>query len=69
VNRSIDNDNDTAGKHVNNTLAIARQLLPKQVPSTTNTYVTMESVFYAVRAEMLYPRQVTCRSSGLTEAL
>jgi hypothetical protein len=49
-------------KRVNNTWAIARQLLGKGVPVATNTHVTVEvlldynngnSVFYVVHAEML----------------
>jgi hypothetical protein len=32
----------TAGKHVNNTRAIARQLLGKQVPAEMNTHATIE---------------------------
>jgi hypothetical protein len=52
----------TAGKHVNNTRAIARQLLDKRVPAATDTQATVEvlldykngkGVFYVVRAEML----------------
>jgi hypothetical protein len=51
----------TAGKHVNNTQAIARQLLGKRVPAATDMHTTVEvlldykngnSVFYVVRAEM-----------------
>jgi hypothetical protein len=49
----------TAGKHVNNTRAIARQLLGKQVPTSTDTHATVDvlfdynngnGVFYVVRA-------------------
>jgi hypothetical protein len=52
----------TAGKHVNNTRAIARQLLGKRVTAATDTHATVEvlldynnrnGVFYVVRAEML----------------
>jgi hypothetical protein len=52
----------TAGKHVNNSRAIARQLLGKLFPAATNTRATVEvlldyndgsGVFYVVRAEML----------------
>jgi hypothetical protein len=52
----------TAGKHVKNTRAIARQVLGKRVPAATDTYATVEvlldynngnGVFYVVRAEML----------------
>jgi hypothetical protein len=52
----------TAGKHVNNTRAIARQPLGKRVPAATDTHATVEvlleynsgnGVFYVVRAEML----------------
>jgi hypothetical protein len=52
----------TAGKYVNNTRAITRQLLGKRVPETTDTHATAEvllrynirnGVFYVVRAEML----------------
>jgi hypothetical protein len=51
-----------AGKHVNNTRAIARQLLGKRVPAATHTHETVQillhynngnGVFYVVRAEML----------------
>jgi hypothetical protein len=51
-----------AGKRVNNTQAIVRQLLGKRVPAATNTHATIEvllnynngkGVFYVVRAEML----------------
>jgi hypothetical protein len=52
----------TAGKHFNNTGAIARQLLGKWVLAATDTHATVEvllgynngnGVFYVVRAEML----------------
>jgi hypothetical protein len=52
----------TAGKLVNNSRAIARQLLGKRVPAATDTHATVElllnsnngnGVFYVVRAEML----------------
>jgi hypothetical protein len=52
----------TAGKHVNNTRAIARQLLGKRVPAATDIHTTVEvlldynngnSVFCVVRAEIL----------------
>jgi hypothetical protein len=52
----------TAGKHVNNTRAVARQLLGKRVPAAMDTHATVEvlldynngnGVFYVVRAEML----------------
>jgi hypothetical protein len=51
----------TAGKHVNNTRAIARRLLGKRVPAATDTHATGEvlldynngnGVFYVVRAEI-----------------
>jgi hypothetical protein len=51
----------TAGKHVNFTRAIARQLLGKWVPAATDTHATVEVLlvnnngkgfFYVVRAEM-----------------
>jgi hypothetical protein len=53
----------TAGKNVNNTRAIDRQLLGKRVPAATETHATVEvlldynngnDVFYVVRAEVLY---------------
>jgi hypothetical protein len=52
----------TAGKHVNNTRAIARQLLGKRVPAVTATHATVEvlldynnenGVFCVDRAEIL----------------
>jgi hypothetical protein len=52
----------TAGKHVNNTRAIARQLLGKRVPAATDMHATVEvlldynngnGVFYVIRAEIL----------------
>jgi hypothetical protein len=52
----------TASKHVNNTWAIARQLLGERVPATTDTHETVEvllgykdwkSVSHVVGAEML----------------
>jgi hypothetical protein len=52
----------TAGKHVNNTLAIGRQILGEQVPAATIKRETVEvlldykngnGVFYVVRAEMI----------------
>jgi hypothetical protein len=52
----------TAGKHVNNTRAIARELLGKRVPAATDMHTTVEvlsdhnngnGVLYVVRAEML----------------
>jgi hypothetical protein len=52
----------TAGKHVNNTQAIARQLLGERVPAATDTHATVEvlldynngnDVLYVVRAEVL----------------
>jgi hypothetical protein len=52
----------TAGEHVSNTRAIARQLLCKRIPAATDTHATIEvllnynngkSVFYVVLAEML----------------
>jgi hypothetical protein len=61
----------TVGKHVNNTLAIARQLLGKRVPSATDTHATFEvlldyyngnGVFYVVRAEMLRAGSAEFRS-------
>jgi hypothetical protein len=51
----------TAGKHVNNTRAIARQLLGTRVLAITDTHATLEvlsnynngnGVFYVVRAEI-----------------
>jgi hypothetical protein len=36
----------TAGKHVNNTRAIASQLLGKQVPTATETHATIEERGY-----------------------
>jgi hypothetical protein len=53
----------TAGKHINNTLAITRQPLGKEVPVTMNTYAMVKvlllynngiGVFYVVLAEILY---------------
>jgi hypothetical protein len=50
-----------ASKHVNNTRAIAKQLLGKRAPVVTGTHATVEVlldynigkyVFYVVRAEM-----------------
>jgi hypothetical protein len=35
----------TVGKHINNTRAIARQLLGKWVPAATYTYATVEVLF------------------------
>jgi hypothetical protein len=52
----------TAGEHVNNTRAIARQPLGKRVPTATDSHVTVDGlldynngkgVSYVVRAEML----------------
>jgi hypothetical protein len=52
----------TAGKHVNNTWAIARQLLGKRVPAATDMHATVDvlldynsgnGVSYVVRAEIL----------------
>jgi hypothetical protein len=52
----------TAGKDVNNTRAIARQMLGKRVPTVTDTHATAKvfldynngnGVFYVIRAEML----------------
>jgi hypothetical protein len=51
----------TAGKHVNNSQAIARELLSKRVPAATDTHGTAEVLldfnnenvgFYVVRAEI-----------------
>jgi hypothetical protein len=46
-----------AGKHADNTRAIARQLFGKRFPTTTVevllVYNTENGVFYVVRAEML----------------
>jgi hypothetical protein len=51
-----------AGKHVNNTRAIARQLLIKRVPAAMDTQAMVEvllyfsnenGVFYVIHAEML----------------
>jgi hypothetical protein len=36
----------TVGKHVNNTRAIARRLLSKEVPEATNTHKKMEEQGY-----------------------
>jgi hypothetical protein len=53
---------ETVGKHVNNTRAIARQLLGKRIPAATDTHATVEvfldynngnGIFYVVRAELL----------------
>jgi hypothetical protein len=61
----------TAGKYVNNTRAIARQLLDKRVPSAAYTHATVEvlldyyngnGVFYVVRTEMLRAGSVEFRS-------
>jgi hypothetical protein len=50
----------TAGKHVNNTRAIARQLIGKRIPEATDMHATVEvlldynngnGVLYVVRAE------------------
>jgi hypothetical protein len=50
------------GKHVNNTRAIARQLVGKRVPMETSKHATVEvlldynngnGVFYVVRAEKI----------------
>jgi hypothetical protein len=52
----------TVSKHVHNTRAIARKLLGKRVPASTDTHTMVEvlldykngnGVFYVVRAEML----------------
>jgi hypothetical protein len=52
----------TAGKHINNMRAIARQLLGKRVPAAKDTHATVDlfldfnngnGVFYVVRAEVL----------------
>jgi hypothetical protein len=52
----------TAGKHVNNTWDIARQLLGKRIPAATDTHAMVEVLldynngncgFYVVRAEIL----------------
>jgi hypothetical protein len=52
----------TAGKHINNTKPIDRQLLTKRVPATNDPHATVEvmleynngnCVFYVIRAEML----------------
>jgi hypothetical protein len=52
----------TVAKHINNTRAIAKQLLDKQVPAATDTHATVEvlldynngnGVFYVDRTEML----------------
>jgi hypothetical protein len=61
----------TAAKHVNNTRAIARQLLGKRVPAATDTHATIKvlfdynngnGVFYVVRAEVLQAGTVEFRS-------
>jgi hypothetical protein len=53
---------ETAGKHANNTRAIAKQLLGIRAPAATDTHATVEvlldysnrnGVFCVVRAEML----------------
>jgi hypothetical protein len=63
----------TAGKHVNNTRAIARQLLGKRVSATKDTHATVEvlfdyntgnGVFYVVRAEMSSAEKVEFRELG-----
>jgi hypothetical protein len=52
----------TAGKHIKNTRAVARQQLRGHVPTATDTHATVEllldynngkGVSYVVRAEML----------------
>jgi hypothetical protein len=52
----------TAGKHVNNTCGIARQLLSKRVPVATDTHALVKELldynnendaFYVVHAKML----------------
>jgi hypothetical protein len=52
----------TARKHINNTWAIARQLLSKRVPAAMDKHATVKvlldynnenDVFYVVHAEML----------------
>jgi hypothetical protein len=52
----------TAGKHKNNTWAIARQLLCQRVPAATDTHETIETLLdynngngalYVLRAKML----------------
>jgi hypothetical protein len=52
----------TAGKHVNNTSVVARQLLGKRVPAATDMHSTVHvflkykngnDVFYVVRTQML----------------
>jgi hypothetical protein len=57
-----ENNGTTTGKHVNNTRAIARQLLCKWNPAATVMYAAVEvllgynngkDIFYVVRAEML----------------
>jgi hypothetical protein len=62
----------TAGKHVNITQIIVRQLLGKRVPAAVNTHAAVEvllvykngnGVFYGVRAEMLYSGSAEFRSS------
>jgi hypothetical protein len=49
----------TAGKHVNYTQAIARQLLGKRVPEAKDTHIVLlcynngNGAFYVVRAEVV----------------
>jgi hypothetical protein len=66
----------TARKHVNNTWAVARQLLGKRVPSATDAHATVEvmldykngnGVFYVARAEMLY-KQGQSSSRGVVSS-
>jgi hypothetical protein len=59
----------TAGKHVNNTWAIARQLLGKRVPVAMDTHATVQVLlnyenggFYVVRVEILQAGSVEFRS-------
>jgi hypothetical protein len=52
----------TVDKHINNTRAVAKQLLGKRVPAATDTHAMVEvllaynngyDVFYVARAEIL----------------
>jgi hypothetical protein len=55
----------TAGKYVNSTRDIARQLLGKQVPAATNTHIIMEIVFSTRSVPICYNRDKSLHS-GLT---
>jgi hypothetical protein len=60
----------TAGKHVNNTQAIARQLLSKRVPEAADAHATVEALLdhnnengaiYVIRVQLLYGGRVVFR--------